>query len=231
MSTPEIHCNTCEMAAVPGGFILSAGERTTIKILNDIQETGEHGKLSYRSNPLAIPIPIPINSNQSIILTSKPLQYKYEKQIIGFQSKYAPLLDFLKKEAFAFEKMGNTHTTLFFNDADDHLVAYCATKCSCLKLEGQSIESLCPSLELAVLCVDERYRFKGIGEKIIQYLIYQASKMKNIAGVQIITLFAIPNAVGFYQRLKFRKLKDDMKILYAPAHKGCIPMYLPLPRS
>ena len=148
---------------------------------------------------------------------------------MSFETAYTPLLQFLKTESFKYEAMGNTRTTLFFDEDTDQLVAFCATKCSSIKTMGDSIFSLCPTLEIAVLCVDNRFRYMGIGQSIFDHLFQQIYHIKRRTGLQLVTLFAIPDAVAFYQKLNFRKLSKSMKILYSPVHKGCVPMYYPLP--
>jgi hypothetical protein len=50
-----------------------------------------------------------------------------------------------------------------------------------------------------------------------------------MVGIQLVTLFSLPKAVPFYQKLNFRKLTQEVKIFYTPAHERCIPMYLALP--
>lgn len=198
-----------EMTAVPGELIECTGSRALLE-----------------SRPLPLLSGV---SKQAVVLTAKPLSPKYAIPIKKFKSAYPPLAYFLHEEAFAHDEMGNTCTTLFFDKSNDQLAAFCSTKCSSLKIKGNDILTLCPSIEIAVLCVDDRYRYFGVGHAVFEHLLRKIAKIRQWVGVQLITLFAIPDAVNFYQQLNFRRLSEEMKILYATAHKGCIPMYFPLP--
>lgn len=219
----------CEMTAIPGGIIKYTRSASAIAILrNPSADTTTF----FQQDPIpSLPSDIWIDAlNRSIALTYKPLSRDYDNDISNFKSAYAPLANFLKTDAFAYEETGNTHTTLFFEEKEGNntLVAFCSTKCSSLKIKGNHILSLCPSVEIAALCVDERYRYMGIGHAIINHIIEQITNIRQLVGVQMITLFAVPKAVSFYEQLNFRKLSKGTKILQAPAHEQCIPMYLPL---
>lgn len=218
----------CEMTAIPGQLL----DCTQIQAISSLRTNNGSTSFQIPDNPDFLSYPIRIDAlNRSIVLTSKPLSRKYEKQIATFQSTNAQLLQFLKSDAFTYEETGNTATTMFFDKQDNNLVAYCSTKCSALKMKGEKIFSLCPCVEIAVLCVDDRYRFKGIGQAIIKHTLQDIIKIRKIAGVQLVTLFSLPDAVEFYEALDFHKLEKDMKMLSAPVHKICVPMYLILPGS
>lgn len=218
----------CEMTAIPGQLL----DCTQIQAIPSLRTNNGGASFQIPESPDFLSFPIHIDAlNRAIVLTSKPLSRKYEKQMEIFQSTNAQLLQFLKSDAFTYEETGNTATTMFFDKQDNTLVAYCSTKCSALKIRGEKIFSLCPCVEIAVLCVDDRYRFKGIGQAIIKHILQDVIKIRKIAGVQLVTLFSLPDAVEFYEMLDFRKLEKDMKVLYAPVHKICVPMYFILPGS
>lgn len=220
--------NVCEMTAVPGGILECVRSRATIALLDDFTASKSIGNYDLSRNIASLPIQIDA-LNQSITLLFQPLSHEYKNQIMSFKSSYTPLLEFLKTDAFAYEEAGNTRTTLFFSKSDNTLVAFCSIKCSALKLKGHKILSLCPCVEIAALCVDDRYRYMGIGQAIINHTIQQIYSIKKLVGVQLVTLFAVPDAVLFYKKLNFRKLTKGVKIFYSPAHQFCVPMYLPLP--
>ena len=218
--------NPCEMTAVPGG-IMDCIRSETIIGTSDSFLALNNSSFNFTKAPLSFPIQIAA-FNRSVTLTAKPLSYHYEHQIMSFKSACTPLLRFLKTDAFTYEEAGNTCTTLFFDEDDNKLVAFCSIKCSSLKVKGGKLLNLCPSVEIAVLCVDDQYRYMGIGQAIITHTLQQIYKIKKIVGVQFVTLFALPDAVAFYQKLNFHKLSKIVKIFYALGHEGCIPMYLPL---
>lgn len=223
--------DVCEMTVVPGGIMACARSQAAAVMLDDfVTSNNDDFNLLKKKDFLSVPIQIDA-LNRSVTLTFKPLSHEYDKQIMNFKSNYSPLLQFLRADSFAYEEIGNTCTTLFFDEDVNNLVAFCSTKCSSLKIKGRKIRSLCPSVEIAALCVDEKYRYMGIGQAIFNHIIQQISKMKEIVGVQVVTLFAIPDAVAFYKKLSFRKLAKGMRILDSPAHEQCIPMYLVLPST
>lgn len=223
--------DACEMTAIPGGIMECARNQAAIAILGDFA-TLNNDNFDFMERDTHLFSPIQIDAlSRSVTLTSNPLSHEHDHQIMSFKSTYTPLLQFLKTDAFTYDGAGNTCTTLFFDEDDNKLVAFCSTKCSSLKIKGDNILNLCPSIEIAALCVDDKYRYMGIGQAIFNHTIQQIYKIKKMVGVQLITLFAIPDAVAFYQKLNFRKLAKGMKIFYSPAHERCIPMYLALPRT
>lgn len=231
MSTEEILANDdiCEMTAVPGGIIECVDNQAAISILRDSPIVNSDSPQYLQAlSPLTLPIRID-NLNRCITLTNKPLSYEYQNQIMNFKSAYAPLLQFLQTDSFLYEEIGNTCTTLFFENNTNELVGFCSTKCSSLKIKGTNVLSLCPSVEVAALCIDENYRYLGIGQAIFNHTIQQIYKIKNVVGVQFITLFALPESVPFYQKFDFRKLEKGMKVLYTAAHECCVPMYFNIP--
>lgn len=218
-----------EMTAVPGGVIEYIPTQSPLAILQDFPEANScNWDLPEKSSPLSFPVQLD-ERIPTITLTYSSLSHDYENQIMNFKSVYLPLLQFLKTDAFLYEEMGNTHTTLFFDDIAHDLVGFCSTKCSSVKMKGNKLCSLCPTIEIAALCVSDEYRYMGIGQTILCHTLQQIYKIKNLVGVQLVTLFALPEAVAFYQKFKFCKLAKGAKIFCTPSHKHCIPMYLPLP--
>ncbi|EIW15485.1 MULTISPECIES: GNAT family N-acetyltransferase [Pelosinus] len=232
MSSEDIvgNRNPWEMTAIPGGIIEWVDSQAAAFLLEDLPiirsvNLKPPQNLSLLTDPIKIDSP-----DQGLTLTYKPLSYEYQQQIMSFNSAYTPLLQFLQTDAFLYEEIGNTCTTLFFESNANELVGFCSTKCSSLKIKGRKIISLCPSVEIAALCIDDHYRYLGIGQAIFNHTIQQIYKIKTMVGVQFITLFSLPEAVAFYQKFGFRRLeKKGMKVLYTSVHECCIPMYFPLP--
>lgn len=181
------------------------------------------GKPPSSSSPVWVPA-----LERVIHLIPKALSHRYDEHIASFETTYDPLLQFLIKEVFDYENSGNTRTTLYFDRYTDKLVAFCSTKCSSLKIGGDKVLSLCPSIEIAALCVDDKFRYMGVGHAIFSHVLRLVYSVKHLTGVQLVTLFAVPDAVKFYQQLDFRKITKGMKTLSSFAHQNCVPMYLPL---
>ena len=209
----------CEMAVVPGEGIECTGFQATV-----------FNRSEVGNKALSCVFPLQVEGiGQPFQLTARPLSYEYQQQIMHFTSGHAPLLQFLKKDAFKYEEAGNTCSTLFLNESRNELVGFCAIKCSSLKIKGTKIRSLCPTIEIAALCVADRYRYMGIGQAIFSHAIQKICNIRTGVGVQFITLFAVPEAVNFYRKFNFQSLEKEMKLFKTQAHQSCIPMYYSLP--
>lgn len=217
-----------EMAVYPGSII-----RCSAKELRDAVDADMQGNWCFSGATVDEDLAAPIYISElmrSVKLVSRPLTYGVEKHIAAFKSHNTYLLDFLRMDAMKLEEKGNTCTTLFFDKDSDTLVAFCSTKCSTVKVKGISvIPALRPTVEIALLCVDDRYRYKGIGQTILGYVLTEVKKIRQKVGIELITLFAIPAAVEFYKKNNFKELKGGVKIFHAPVHQKCTPMYLTLP--
>lgn len=198
----------CEMAAVPG------------RLAGPVRRLG-FGRDFYPGLTAA--------GDRAFALDARPLAHEFDGQIAAFRSAHASLLGFLKNDAFACQRTGNACTHLYFDPLSAALLAFCATKCSAVKLRGDTVLSLCPAVEIAALCVDDRYRFQGVGQAILRRVLAEAEKIRAVAGVQYVTLFAVPDAVDFYLKCGFKKIGAAGKVLPAAAHSGCVPLYIPLP--
>ncbi|MDF2569026.1 MAG: GCN5-related N-acetyltransferase [Sporomusa sp.] len=231
MSENIINTNSdaCEMTVMP--CIITKSTRTATITLENEYVTNNY-TVDLFTRPAYLLNSIRLDAlNRSITIINKPLSHNYDSQITTFKSSYTPLLYFLKNDAFIFEKIGNTCTSLFFDQETSALVGFCSTKCSSLKVKGDSILSLCPAIEIAALCIDDSYRFQGIGQSILRHVLYQITTIKNVVGVQLVTLFAVPNAVDFYKKFGFKKLGAAGKVLYTSSHLRCVPMYIKLPQN
>jgi Acetyltransferases len=213
----------CEMTVIPGGMI------EYVQIKTETRDNAYTVNLFTQNSLLPYPVRLDV-LDKSITITNKPLSHNYDNQIANFKSSHLPLLHFLKNDSFACEKTGNACISLFFEQETSTLVAFCATKCSSLKVKGDKILSLCPSVEIAALCIDDRYRFQGIGQSILRHILYQINTIRNVVGVQFITLFAVQDAMNFYKKLGFKKLGHAGKVLFTSAHLRCVPMYITLPQ-
>jgi ribosomal protein S18 acetylase RimI-like enzyme len=214
------------------GTMLCAKEPAAAIILADLAEPDinrgllkrvlSSDNLSYR------------NHSMTVNLAAEPLSTRYIPQIQGFQSCYQSIAGYLKNynEAFEYESTGQAKTLLFFEQNTGRLVAYSSIKCASLRVqENAAYSSVFPAIEVIMLCVDDRYRRKGIGNAVLSHLIRTAYTIKNFAGVRLITLFSVKEAVPFYkQKFNFRELSAGMEVFLTPVYANCIPMYLALPR-
>ncbi|MDR3588361.1 MAG: GNAT family N-acetyltransferase [Negativicutes bacterium] len=171
----------------------------------------------------------------AISLQAYPLSGTYRQHIQEFQTAYKNIGNYLKDpgQAFEYETSGQARTTLFFDGAANRLAAYASLKCSSLRVQVDSLNAVVlPAVELVMLCVDDRYRRRGVGEAALSYLIRGLYEVKKRVGVRLVTLFAVKDAVDFYRRkFGFSELSQGLQMFLAPDYGSCVPMYLALPRE
>jgi hypothetical protein len=194
---------SCEMTAVPGGIIECVHTQSSlIKLRDPSQSSNDNRDLQKTFAPLSSPLQID-RLNRSITLTFSPLSYEYKNQIMSFETSYSSLLKFLKRDAFIYEEVGNTCTTLFFEDSFHDLVGFCSTKCSSLKLKEKRLLSLCPTIEKAVLCISDKYRYMGIGQAIMYHTIQQIYNIKKWWEYNLLLYFPCQKLFPFIKSLTF----------------------------
>lgn len=149
-----------------------------------------------------------------------------------FECEYTYIGDYLRNPHDAYEdgKTGNTKTIVILND-NEEIVAYYSIKCSSLRVEDESGIYIHPSVEVVMFAVDIRYRKKGIGERTFSLILDHITKLRDSVGIRVVTLFSVPNAVGFYRdKFNFIELSEGMDMYLHPTCEGCLPMFLALPR-
>lgn len=141
---------------------------------------------------------------------------------------------YLKEFALKYAVIGEAKTHLVIDKKQNKLVGFFAIKCSSIKIEPPLTPHprLIPSVEISWFGVNAIYQKYGFGKKILAYIIDLINDMKaNLLGVRMITLFAIPNVVEFYNKIGFEEATEDVEIFCNPGNEGCIPMFLILPTS
>lgn len=224
--------DNCVPGDFPIGAMVCARGIAAKTILSDLSNPNSNKAII--SNILATSA-LYFSRNTPLTLHARPLSTKYIPQIQGFQTTYINIAKYLTDyhQAFEYEATGQARTTLFFETTSNHLVAYSSIKCSSLLVQ-ETLERICvfPTIELIMLCVDDRYHRQGIGEAVLSYLIKEIYKIKNSVGCRLITLFSVKNAVNFYKiKFNFHPLSQGMQIFLTPAYRDCVPMYLALPRE
>ncbi|MEA3229370.1 MAG: GNAT family N-acetyltransferase [archaeon] len=152
----------------------------------------------------------------------------------NFETDINELKDFLIEDALNNQKQKISLTFLWFIKKD--LAAYITLLNDKINLEGnlkaffrdkEIFYKALPALKIGRLCVDNRFRKKGLGRKMVIFAIQRAGHInKKIAGCRFITLDAKRNqkkeldSIYFYRKLGFKVLKERKK--------GTAPMYLDL---
>lgn len=100
---------------------------------------------------------------------------------------------------------------------------------SLIKDMGEKKKFGYPALEISELAVDKRYHGKHIGTDLILDAINTANELNNIASIKYIVLCADPEAVGFYEKIEFKRLQELVEeIPREHSNMTCIPMYIKL---
>lgn len=218
-----------EMATAAAGSIICARGEAAAAILADLESPNLGADLMNRCSAQLYPIEL-LRHDRSFRLVARPLSNQYRRQIQGFRTSNAAISQFLKSESFAYEHTGHTRTTVFLDDLSNQMVAFSSIKCSSVRVESLGKIFTYPAVELVMLCVDDQYRRMGIGEAAFSYVLREISKVRELIGIQLVTLFSVKDAVDFYKRkFNFRELCQGMHALYSPSYGTCVPMFLALP--
>lgn len=139
---------------------------------------------------------------------------------------------FLRKGALYYGDIGEAKTQVLIDTKHNKIVGYFTLKCSSIKISDEEISDeprLIPGIEIARFAIDINYQDKDYGKFLFAYVLSFIKNIKeNIAGVRIITLFAIhkPKVLRFYKGFEFKEADEDMEIFCTSENEGCVPMYL-----
>jgi GNAT superfamily N-acetyltransferase len=143
------------------------------------------------------------------------------KKIIEAFHTGAPSIDhYLKDDVLYYSKIGKARTYLVVAKKTREIAAFfCISRIR--HQDGQEFPFL-PTAELIGIGVDKDLHGTGLGTKILQYIV----KRERILGVKIISVLAIPSAVGFYKSLGFEEASPEMEIHCNFDNYNCTPMFL-----
>lgn len=159
---------------------------------------------------------------------------RHKKLVREFNCGVVSVNSFLQDHALNYGKTGEAKTHLILDKQNKKLIGYFSIKCSSIKIEPPITPHprMIPAIEISWFGVSIDYQNLGFGKKILSYIIDFINKLKKRKlGVRLITLFAIPNVVNFYEKIGFNKATEDVEIFCNPGNEGCIPMFFILPTS
>ena len=127
--------------------------------------------------------------------------------------------------------MGVTHLAVEKDDDTDEVKAvlgFVTVRATSLLSKGENGEDrVHPSLEIAELAVSKNYERQGVGTKLVDLAIAMADEMRErYMGIKYIVLCADPKAVGFYEKLDFKAIGDDMEFINVDDEDGSISLAL-----
>ncbi|NPV91342.1 MAG: GNAT family N-acetyltransferase [Firmicutes bacterium] len=79
-----------------------------------------------------------------------------------------------------------------------------------------------PTVEIIGFGIDKDLHGSGLGRKFLEHIIKRERKL----GVKIISVMAIPSAVGFYKNFGFEEADPKMEIHCDDENFNCTPMYI-----
>jgi len=142
------------------------------------------------------------------------------------------LEDFLKAEAFTYNRDGQGNTYLIFNKENNDIIGYYTLRTNAIQAYNEKHERIevLPAIEVARLAISENYQRKGYGRLIfLFYILPKIHEIRSIVGVNIIMLFSVdtPQAIGFYEHLGFKATLNEVEqFINEDCNKGCKLMYV-----
>jgi GNAT superfamily N-acetyltransferase len=182
-------------------------------------------------------------------------QIKYTHIMKRFQTFQPDLLAYLKEDSLRNQSLCVGITYLAFDECEFSqksdspteltLLGYITILNDSISLNGKLKRSFVangvgyhslPALKIGRLCVDDRYRKRGIGKLLLAFCIQTACRLNICGACRFITLEAKRNSdqekdsLHFYKRLGFDVLehKDTSKDMLMKQNNGSTPMFLDL---
>ena len=75
-----------------------------------------------------------------------------------------------------------------------------------------------PAIVITRLATDERYERQGVGGYMVSYAVDVAGKIAPDVGCRVVLADSVPNAVGFYEKMGFRRF--TVQSSFGPAGPG-----------
>ncbi len=159
--------------------------------------------------------------------------------IAEFKSCISEIEKFLKEDALNQMKEGINKTYLWMSRSQKKIIGYVTICCDAINIDriqkdemirrGISYKSL-PALKIGRMGVNQEFRHRGIGTKMLTFVIKRALTLHKIAACKFITVDAkndeqIPEEdkpLRFYRQNGFETLKTKKKTKVIPMYKDLI---------
>lgn len=151
-------------------------------------------------------------------------------------STFAPLSNFIKKQAIPFEENSLARTYVLYDQDKNCILAYITLVCSEVTSEQKLVDKAgfsyktYPAVKIARLLVDSRYRtadYKGIGKYLVEFAIGIAkTEVCPAIGCRFVMVDAKKESVGFYEKCGFTMIDTDHNreleapVLFLDLHKA-----------
>ncbi len=132
-------------------------------------------------------------------------------------------------------------TYTFIDEDSNNIIAFCAIRCTGISVNEtdgrETYITSYPAVEIDFFAVDDSYRSIPLYEGAEKYdtlssamFLFMISKIKQISstviGANNICLYAVPQAVTFYERCGFTEFEPYMWRDEAPFTQSCVPMFV-----
>ena len=162
----------------------------------------------------------------------------FSKKLIGLASSFEVdpsscenpdhYKEYLMFRALPDNLSGRATTHVILNADSSAIAGFITLKSTSLLMElDHKLFSGEPALEIYNLAVSKDYQRQGIGTDLVYLAIYLTKRLnESFLGIRNIVLTADPNAVGFYEKLDFKKLSDYYLLPKDHENISCIPMIM-----
>ena len=167
---------------------------------------------------------------------------KHFREVSNFSCGHEPLDLFLNSESFKYNEDGQGNTYLIKLKSTNEIVGYYTLKTNAIQAYNENekrVEAL-PSIEIARLAVNHKYRENGFGTTIFTYyIIPKINNMKSIVGINTIMVFVEDEEIEdyekkekkqvkyFYRTLGFKLAEDEVQqFIRDDYNEGCKLMYM-----
>ncbi|MFQ6073434.1 MAG: GNAT family N-acetyltransferase [Methanosarcinales archaeon] len=167
----------------------------------------------------------------SIIDELQLIELAEDDDLSAFNSSSEDLNDFLKKDAWIYQKnlMGKT----FLCKYKENIVAYITLLTDSIKVKEIQNEdkeekvhiSYYPAVKIGRLAVDQRFEHQGIGTFLLKTAIGNAIELSKYAACRFVILDAKRESIEFYKKQYFKLIKKHEKKRYPTMYFDLLPVY------
>ncbi len=144
--------------------------------------------------------------------------------ISAFKNQKPAMVDHLQKDALNEQrrKMGTTWVWVYDNRVALGYVTLAAYSISKKYIQDnpdyagteQFSYSTIPALLIGQLATHEEYERQGVGKRMIAWATKMAQELSTVVGCRMVALHPYGDAVGWYEKQKFRRVSAKQTIMY-----------------
>lgn len=147
--------------------------------------------------------------------------------IKNFKTENKELKDFLVEDALRNQELAISTTYLWFYRPTNEVLAYVTLLADAIRIHGTHLQfpftdkgvpyKTLPAVKIGRLCVNDRFRRRGIGTLTTMFTMEMVLKTSDHVGCRFIVVDAKRDSIHFYKKMGFFILKQR--------EKGTIPIY------